>query len=231
MSLNISRLSLSYSGHKVLNSIDLQLQEQQVHGLVGINGAGKTSLLNCIAGVVKQQEGTIEWNNGPCTVNELSYLETSTYTYPGMTGDDYLRFFSARNPAFSINDWNNLFQLPLSEYTANYSSGMLKKLALMGILALDKTLILLDEPFNALDLEAVELLKKIIARLKSQGKTILLTSHILQTLTDTCDQIHYLNSGTIQQSFNRENYHLLEKEIQQHTTGKYDEKLNIAMGK
>ncbi len=80
----------------------------------------------------------------------------------------------------------------------------------MGILSLNRPILILDEPFNGLDLETNSVLKQIILLLKAKNKTILITSHILETLTSICDEIHYLKAGAIQRTFTPETYTDLE---------------------
>lgn len=216
MALQIEHLSFAYNEHAVLSGLNLTLKNGAIHGLAGINGAGKTTLLRLIAGHLKPQEGQIAWNGKSNFVKELAFLETQAWFYPLMTGHDYLDLFSAGNPSFSREEWNKLFKIPLSEEADLYSAGMQKKLALMGMLALDRSVLLMDEPFNALDLEAVELLRQILPRLSAQGKTILLTSHILETLTYSCDTIALLSGQKILQQFAKNDFYELESVLRTH---------------
>jgi ABC-2 type transport system ATP-binding protein len=88
---------------------------------------------------------------------------------------------------------------------------MKKKLAFLGILSLNRQILILDEPFNGLDLETNEILKQIIEQLHKNGKTIIITSHILETLTGICSEIHYLNNGYIEETFRPNTYNQLSK--------------------
>ncbi|MBL7924057.1 MAG: ATP-binding cassette domain-containing protein [Bacteroidia bacterium] len=230
MSLEIQHLEISYGKHRVLYDASLFLPAGEIHGLVGVNGAGKTSLLNAISGLKIAQQGVVLWKGKCIQGTDLAYMESSLFFYPRMTGLDYMQLFAASNPGFRLEDWNELFHLPLHEYIENYSSGMQKKLALMGIIALGRPLWLLDEPFNTLDLEAVELLKKLLPSFSKKGTTVLLTSHILETLTETCTKIHFMDQGSIRFSYPENEFQLLQQEIARHASEKYDEKINRAMG-
>ena len=106
-----------------------------------------------------------------------------------------------------------LFSLPPDEITAPYSTGMRKKLALLAALKPDKPILILDEPFNGLDLESVHLLCMILDRLRARGKTILVTSHIYESLEACCDYIHYLSRGFVACSYPREKFSLLQGEL------------------
>ena len=90
---------------------------------------------------------------------------------------------------------------------------MKKKLAITGILIQDNDVLLLDEPFNGVDIQSNVLITEIIKRLKSAGKTIILSSHILGSLSELCDQIHILDAGTISKSVNQSEYGSLSQEM------------------
>lgn len=229
MLLAIKNLNFNYGKLKVLSEVNINLPKGEIHGLVGVNGSGKTTLLRLITGLLSPLSGEILWDQRHIGVNDIIYMESNLFFYPNMTGRDYIDFFSANNRNFRLKDWNDIFQLPLDAFIDSYSSGMQRKLSILGVLALDRPLLLLDEPFNALDLESVELLKKLILVLKEKGKTILLTSHVLETLTGTCDVIHYLNAGTIRNSFTKNRYDKLQEEISTFTTAKYSESIKNAM--
>lgn len=98
----------------------------------------------------------------------------------------------------------------------------------MGIIALNRELILLDEPFNALDLESVEIVKLILPALKQQGKTILITSHILSTLTDTCDKICYLENGSIRGIYTKQQFPGLSEELLADASNRFQTKIEAA---
>jgi len=210
--LIIDNLSVGYrKGINVLNGLSLKLKSNKIHGLVGLNGAGKTTLLNTIFGILKQTTGTIIFNDEKLTKKQICYLENENFFYSNITGAEYLSLFV--NKDFDLNAWNTIFELPLNSLIENYSTGMKKKLALLGLLKIEKPLIILDEPFNGLDIEACKVLQLIILRLREKNKLIIVTSHILESLTTICDEIHYLENGVIKFSKSFENFHHLETEI------------------
>ncbi|MFZ4520894.1 MAG: ATP-binding cassette domain-containing protein [Bacteroidales bacterium] len=211
--IEIENLIVAYGDHRVLNGLSVAWHNKAIHGLVGMNGAGKTTLLNTMAGFLKPGSGTILMDGVSLGRTALSYLETENFFYSNITGREYLGLFSAPAVSQGIDEWNQLFRLPLDELIEGYSSGMKRKLALAGVLRQEKPLVILDEPFNGLDLEASRLLSLIIARLKERGSTVLVTSHILGSLTGICDHIHLLSNGKIVLSRDRENFANLEKEI------------------
>lgn len=208
--ISISNLHTSYDGKQdVLNGLDLQLQEGRIHGIVGLNGSGKTTLLNCLFGFVKPDSGELLLRNSRLTKNEIAYLQTENYFYPNITGNEYLSLFIKAD--FDTNEWNQLFSLPLDHLIEEYSTGMRKKLALLGILKKDKPIIVLDEPFNGLDIESSRIVRSVLLKLKKNGTTIIVTSHILETLTNMCDHIHLLENGMITSSKEQDEFEELSK--------------------
>ena len=209
--ITIKDLNFSYDKKsKVLDSLCLSLTENKIHGIVGLNGAGKTTLLNAIYGLVRI-DGTISCEGKNVTKKEMSYLVTENFFYSNITGSEYLSLF--KNQKFDSDKWNGLFSLPLDQIIDGYSTGMKKKLALLGILKQDKPLMILDEPFNGLDIETCRIIRSILLRLKDKGKTIIITSHIIETLTNLCDYIHYLEKGTINYSKEKHDFAEFEREL------------------
>lgn len=207
----IKDLTAGYNQTNVIDSLNLILQNNAVHGVVGLNGAGKTTLFNTIFGLKKLRQGSILYNGEEISKKNISYLPTENYFFYNITGREYLALF--QNPSFDIDKWNELFKLPLNQIIEEYSTGMKKKLALMGILKQDKPIILLDEPFNGLDVEMSRIVHLMILRLKEIGKTIIISSHIVETLTSLCDYMHYLESGKIKYSCPKEEFAVLKQEI------------------
>jgi len=208
----IEKLNVFYErGKSVLKDLSVSLPEGKIHGVVGLNGSGKTTLLNTMFGLKKQDSGTIMYGDNVLNKKDIAYLVTENYFYPNITGREYLSLF--KNKTFDMEKWNGLFKLPMDEIIDNYSTGMKKKLAIMGNLKLDKPVMVLDEPFNGLDIEMVRGLRDILLKLKKNGKTIIVTSHILETLTNLCDYIHYLEKGIILTTKDKSGYKSFEKEI------------------
>lgn len=210
--ITIENLTVSYvSGQNVIDSLNLVLSENTINGIVGLNGAGKTTLLNSIYGLKSIDSGKILHNDGKINKQEMSFLVTENYFYSNITGREYLGLF--KNTIYDDDKWNQLFLLPLDVIIDDYSSGMKKKLALMGILKQDKPVMILDEPFNGLDIETCRIIRQILLKLKDQNKTIIITSHIIETLTNLCDFIHYLENGKIRYSKDKSDFKEFEREI------------------
>jgi ABC-2 type transport system ATP-binding protein len=211
--IKIENLKVNYSNNNnVLNELCLEISSNTIHGLVGLNGSGKTTLLNTIFGLKNKILGTIQYNDENIKRNNIAYLETTNYFYPRITGKEYLNIFKTQNPNFDSDKWNTLFELPLNKLIDDYSTGMKKKLALMGIICLNREVLILDEPFNGVDFETVQKIKTLLLKLKIK-KTIIITSHILESLLPICDSISYLNDGKIEFTKGKNNFSEIENEI------------------
>jgi ABC-2 type transport system ATP-binding protein len=216
--IDIQHLHTSYGAKKVLDGLNLTLEAGRVYGLVGENGAGKTTLFRCIAGL-NPCSGVIlsPW---PRLKDHLGFLPTQPYFLSKMTGREYLQLLcNARGVRILDFEQYNIFELPLHEYAEHYSTGMKKKLALLGILLQKNEFFILDEPFNGVDIQSNMLISAIIQKLRVQGKTLLISSHIFSTLQDTCDEIQVLSEGRIQKKASRDEFPSLEEEMQKAIEG------------
>ncbi|RXM53248.1 MULTISPECIES: ATP-binding cassette domain-containing protein [unclassified Chryseobacterium] len=202
--LEIKNVSVEFKNQKVLNDLSLSIEEGCILGILGKNGAGKTTLFESLYQSLSFS-GNIIWKGERLQRRQISYLETENYFYPYMTGEEYLSYFSSKKED-EIREIIEKFNLPLKKYVQYYSSGMKKKLALVGMLMLNKPINILDEPFNGVDFEGVHLLYDIIRQLKSDNKIVIISSHIIETLFHTCDKIALLQNGSIQTIYNKEDF-------------------------
>lgn len=202
--LEIKDINVEFKNQKVLNGLHLSIEEGCILGILGKNGAGKTTLFESLYQTLKFS-GSITWKNERLQRKMISYLETENYFYPYITGEEYLAYFTSGKEA-DITEIIKKFNLPLKKYVQYYSSGMKKKLALIGMLMLDKPINILDEPFNGVDFEGVHILYDIIRQLKSENKIVIVSSHIIETLFHTCDKIAVLQNGKIERIYDKEDF-------------------------
>jgi len=208
----IENLSKSYGRKLILNNITAQLHEGKVYGIVGVNGSGKTTFFECLAGL-ENHEGKVNYTSG-ILKEVLGLLRTNPYLLSKITGKEYLQLLcNARKIKIDAFEKHNMFALPLNEFAEDYSTGMKKKLALTAILMQKNEVFILDEPFNGLDLESNLMLTAIIKKLKSLNKTILISSHIFEGLKNLCDTIFYLKNGQFEKTFEADQFDALENEM------------------
>ncbi|MBS1737582.1 MAG: ATP-binding cassette domain-containing protein [Bacteroidetes bacterium] len=221
--VSIQQLTKILDGKTVLNIPQHNFASGQVHGIVGLNGAGKTTFFNILSTFLKADSGKILFEENEILRNSIAYLETVNFFFSNITGREYLDIFPMTNKNFNLNNFNELLQLPLDEITETYSTGMKKKLALMAIIKQEKPLYIFDEPFNGLDLETNKVLEFIIKILKNKGKTIFISSHILSPLITMCDEIHLLQAGTFRSSYQKETFCNIEHDLFQNLNAQANE--------
>ncbi len=222
----IRNLSKKYGTNEVLKNINIQFDKGKAYGIVGENGAGKTTLFRCIAGL-EHHEGEILSNPNPIK-NHLGLLLTEPFFFQKITGKEYIQLLcNARNIKLTDIENRNIFDLPLNQYASTYSTGMKKKLALTAILLQGNEFFILDEPFNGVDIQSNMIITEIIHKLKTLNKTVIISSHIFSTLSDTCDEIHLLSSGSFIKSVQKADFQALETAMKQTTVGNQIEQLGL----
>jgi len=224
--IKIENLSKHFGSKQVLKDINISFKRGSVYGIVGENGSGKTTLFRCLCGLEKF-EGKI--------ISDLSNLKsriglllTEPYFLSKLTGKEYIQLLlNARDIKTSNIDDRNIFNLPLNEYATSYSTGMKKKLALTAILLQDNDLFIFDEPFNGVDIQSNMMIVEIIKKLKDLNKTVIISSHIFSTLSETCTEIHVIKNGEFVKQVLPNDYHLLESEMKEFAVGNLIQKLNL----
>ena len=161
--LELKNWTVAYKEKTVLHQINQSFQAGSIHGILGQNGAGKSTLFNSIYGMVKGT-GECLYQGKELTHDQIAYLPTHNAFYPFMKGREYLELIAHKSSTFEAEHWNQLFQLPLHQLISQYSTGMKKKLAFLGIIAQDRPILILDEPFNGVDIESNDALRVIKSR-------------------------------------------------------------------
>ena len=210
--ISISHLTKSYGLKAVLKGINMNLEKGKIYGIIGKNGAGKTTLFDCISGISSYQ-GTITSEFDDLR-SHIGYLQTVPYFMPFITGQEYLQLLCQARGLKQVDfDQQNIFSLPLQQFATTYSTGMQKKLALLGILLQQNTFFLLDEPFNGVDIQSNLLISEILKRLRDNGKTLLISSHIFSSISELADEILLLEEGIISKRILPESFHDLHEEL------------------
>lgn len=206
--INVQHLSQSFGNRMVLDDVSIQIGSNEICALVGRNGAGKSTFINSLLGILPVKKGFININGEDVTkkrkrsTNEIAYLPEKFMLYPLLTGYENLVFFAkVRSKQLdtdkmesilrAVNLWNE------KDMTIkNYSKGMLQRLGIAITLYQDSSILVLDEPTSGLDPMGR---KEILDTLKGlKNKTILLSSHHIDEIKQLCTHVAYLEDHHIQ---------------------------------
>jgi ABC-type multidrug transport system, ATPase component len=217
--LKVKDLNFGFGDNSLYENLNLSFDSNKVYGLLGQNGAGKTTLFRLLYGWYKPQSGSISFNGKPVDRQNITFLETDPYFYSYMTGREYLKLIKPEQSE-KVESYASLFNLPLDNIVDSYSTGMRKKLAFLGGQLQGKPIQILDEPFNGVDLESNEILKKLIIKSGNES-LVIMSSHILNTLLDTCDEVVYLSNPSVQ-VFKKGHFDELESIINDSIDNKFE---------
>jgi ABC-2 type transport system ATP-binding protein len=206
--LRIQQVTKRYGAASVLRGVDLELRAGECFGLVGVNGAGKTSLIKCLLDFCALDGGSIDIfgqpHHRPAARRPLGFLpERFTPPYY-LTGADFIRYLLTLQglsyDAHAVGAMLAALDLDpdaLKRTVRSYSKGMTQKLGLAACLLAHKPLYILDEPMTGLDPKARALLKDQLRSLHRGGSTVFLTSHALADVDELCDRMAILHDGAI----------------------------------
>lgn len=193
--LVIESLCKSYGRTTVLNEVNLSYQSGSINGVIGANGAGKSTLLHCMAGFIPYAGEVVRKD-----IHSIGLLTANPYMFPRITGREFVEFsVSAKRRKMDrdqLNKLNRLFELPLDRFADEYSTGMLKKLHLLAILLQDNDLLLLDEPFNGLDIMSSAILLELLSEWKKRDTLIIVSSHDFSQLAKMADTITVIQNNS-----------------------------------
>jgi ABC-2 type transport system ATP-binding protein len=200
--INIKKLTKKYEGQTIVDGIDLEIKKGSIFGFLGPNGAGKTTFLKMIVGLSLPSSGKIEFDGKSIAKNLIGYMPEDPYFYDRLNATEFIDFvkslFSGQK---TLATKECLEMVGLSEVADkpiyNFSKGMKQRLGLAQAIINDPEYLFLDEPLDGLDPIGRLEFKKIILKLKSQGKTVFFNSHILSDVEEICDAIGILDNGKL----------------------------------
>lgn len=205
--IKINDLNFSYKRNKVvINNVNLNIQKGYIHGLLGKNGTGKTTLLKLIAGLLFPDSGKIEvmgFNPQKRQVGFLSnvFFLPEEFDVYKMSIEDYVKTHSVFYPNFSIDDFDdflNEFEINnKKEKLTSLSFGTRKKVIIAFGLATHAKLMILDEPTNGLDIPSKSQFRKIILKAMNEETSIIISTHQVRDLHNLIDSIIILDNGNI----------------------------------
>ena len=200
-------LSFNYKKKPLLESLDLQIPTGSIYGYLGKNGAGKSTTIKLLLGLLPALQNTIyhnglELNSHKREILSMvgSLVESPAY-YGNLTGYENLLYLKNIYGCNSQKIYDVLQKVNLmgdkDKMVKKYSSGMKQRLGIAMALLNDPNTLILDEPLNGLDPEGVYEIRELIIDLKKEGKTILLSSHILSEIQKTCTHVGILHDGRL----------------------------------
>ncbi|RSD27213.1 ABC transporter ATP-binding protein [Mesobacillus subterraneus] len=202
--ISVSGLTQSYGNKEILNNISLSIEKNEVCALVGRNGAGKSTFINSLLGLIPINKGEILVNGkarkrGKRWKNEIAYLPEKFMLYPALTGYENIVFFAQAGTGKA--DTQKIEQVLTSvglwedrnRFIKGYSKGMLQRLGLAITLYQECSILILDEPTSGIDPMGRKEILEILHSLS--GKTILLSSHHLDEIKQICTHVAFLDNG------------------------------------
>lgn len=210
--IEIKNVSKTYNGKKkVLKNISFKIESGEIFAFIGHNGAGKTTMIKSIMGILDFEEGDILVDNKSIKEEPLeckrimAYVPDNPDLYENMKAIDFINFIcDMYEVSEDIRRENTLkyakiFEIEdkLNDDISSFSHGMKQKIALIAALAHNPKVLIMDEPFVGLDPKAVYDMKEIMRDMAKDGKTIFFSTHILDVAEKLCDRVAIIKDGTI----------------------------------
>lgn len=221
--LKVERLTKKYGKLKACNDVNLTLEDGSVSVLLGPNGAGKSTLMKSIIGFLRYEgEITVDGysNKSPEARRILGYIPEMPALYPNLSVKEHMEFVAR---AYKLNNYKNridelfdIFELSdkKKKFGDELSKGMQQKLNLcLGLLPKPK-IILLDEPMIGLDPHAIKELKSMIEKMRDENKTVLVSTHIIDSVDMLWDRAIIMKDGVVHANISKEEMEVKEKSLE-----------------
>ena len=204
--LNVKNICKSYVNHRALDNISIDIPRSSIFGLLGPNGAGKTTLIRIINQIINQDSGQILLHGTNINYNDIrkiGYMPEERGLYKKMKIGDFLLFMgklkglSRSESINSARDWFNNLEVSnwWNKNIEDLSKGMSQKVQFISTVLHNPDLIILDEPFSGFDPVNANLIKKNLLRLKDEGKTIIFSTHRMESVDELCDNLAMINKS------------------------------------
>ncbi len=223
--IKTENLTKKFGDFTALDNISCTIQDGCIYGMVGSNGAGKSTFLRTISGVYKADEGKAEMDGAPIYENpnvkkRIAYVPDELFYLPGATMERMATMYRSIYPGFDYNRFKSLakdLDLATNKSLNTFSKGMRRQAVTILALAAKPDYIFFDETFDGLDPVMRNYIKKLICQdVVDRGASAIITSHSLRELEDTCDQLALLHRGGL----------VLESDVQNLKTSQF--KIQIA---
>jgi ABC-2 type transport system ATP-binding protein len=207
--IRVSGLVKTFGSTRALDGLDLEVRTGEVHGFLGPNGSGKTTTIRVLLGLLRADEGTVEllggdpWREAVALHRRLAYVPGEVTLWPKLSGGEVIdllgRLRGDLDPA-RRDELIERFELDPTKKARTYSKGNRQKVGLVAALASRAELLILDEPTSGLDPLMEAVFQDCIRAIKAEGRTVLLSSHILAEVEALCDSVSIIRAGRTQES-------------------------------
>jgi ABC-2 type transport system ATP-binding protein len=208
MSLIIDSVTKRFGDVVALDDASFSVEPGRIFGLLGANGAGKTTCMRIVLDILRADAGTVTWKGVENTAlprRTWGYLPEERGLYPRMKVGEQLRFFAAlygvsdADARAEMGDWLERFRIPdyLDRRVEELSKGNQQKIQFIAAILHDPEVLVMDEPFSGLDPVNVRLLKEAFAEMKKRGKTLIFSTHQMETVEELCESIAIVDRGRV----------------------------------
>jgi ABC-2 type transport system ATP-binding protein len=199
----------TFGSTRALDGVDLDVATGEVHGFLGPNGAGKSTTIRILLGLLRKDEGQVEllggdpWHDAVALHRRLAYVPGDVHLWPNLSGGEAIDLLSdlrGHSDERRRDELVERFQLDPTKRCSTYSKGNRQKVAIVAGFASDVELFVLDEPTSGLDPLMESVFQDVVREVKAEGRTVLLSSHILAEAEALCDRISIIREGRIVES-------------------------------
>jgi ABC-2 type transport system ATP-binding protein len=207
--ISISDLVKTFGSTRALDGLDLVVETGEVHGFLGPNGAGKTTTIRVLLGLLRADRGSVvllggdPWRDAVALHRRLAYVPGEVTLWPRLSGGEVIDLMGRLRGDLDPRRRDELlerFELDPTKKARTYSKGNRQKVGLVAALASSAELLILDEPTSGLDPLMEAVFQDCIREVRSEGRTVLLSSHILAEVEALCDRVSIIRAGRTQQS-------------------------------
>ena len=202
--ISVTGLVKNFGPTRALDGLDLEVATGEVHGFLGPNGSGKTTTIRVLLGLLRADAGSVRllggdpWADGVALRARLAYVPGDVTLWPGISGGEVIDLMARLRGGLDQRRRDDLlerFDLDPRKKAGTYSKGNRQKVGLIAALTSDAELLLLDEPTSGLDPLMESEFQRCIEEVKAEGRTVLLSSHILAEVEALCDRVSIIRLG------------------------------------
>lgn len=207
--LKVTGLTKKFGRFTALDGVNIEVNEGEVYGFIGPNGAGKSTTIRALLGILKATEGEVEifgkdaWKDAVEIHKRIAYVPGDVNLWPNLTGGEVIDLFvklRGGNNKSRREELIKKFDLDPTKKCRTYSRGNRQKVALIAAFSSDADLYILDEPTSGLDPLMERVFQACVLDAKREGKSVLLSSHILSEVEKLCDKVAIIRQGKIIES-------------------------------